>query len=95
MRLLVDAQLPPTLARWFGEHGIAATAVRELGQRDSAVTMQLKMSSALTPTLSPGAPPGRGSLLWAHWIQSPFSGCRMTDEMFSLSPGAPRGRGLG
>jgi hypothetical protein len=45
--------------------------------------MQLKMSSALTPTLSPG----RGSLLRAHWIQSPFRGCRMTDEMFSLSPG--------
>ncbi|MBI5383277.1 MAG: DUF5615 family PIN-like protein [Verrucomicrobia bacterium] len=35
MRLLVDAQLPPALARWLGEHGVAATPVRELGLRDS------------------------------------------------------------
>ena len=35
MRLLVDAQLPPALARWFGELGIAATPVRQLGLRDS------------------------------------------------------------
>jgi predicted nuclease of predicted toxin-antitoxin system len=35
MRLLVDAQLPPALARWFGERAIAATPVRELGLRDS------------------------------------------------------------
>ncbi len=35
MRFLVDAQLPPTLARWLGERGGAAAAVRELGLRDS------------------------------------------------------------
>ncbi|HIL68713.1 MAG TPA: hypothetical protein EYG38_02535 [Verrucomicrobia bacterium] len=35
MRFLVDAQLPPSLARWLGEQGIAATPVRELGLRDS------------------------------------------------------------
>ena len=35
MRFLVDAQLPPALARWLGEKGFAATAVRELGLRDS------------------------------------------------------------
>lgn len=35
MRLLVDAQLPPALARWFGEQGLSATPVRELGLRDS------------------------------------------------------------
>ena len=35
MRLLIDAQLPPALARWLGEHGVAATPVRELGLRDS------------------------------------------------------------
>jgi predicted nuclease of predicted toxin-antitoxin system len=35
MRLLVDAQLPPALARWLGEHGLSATAVRQLGLRDS------------------------------------------------------------
>ena len=35
MRFLVDAQLPPALARWFGEHGFSATPVRELGLRDS------------------------------------------------------------
>lgn len=35
MRLLVDAQLPPALARWFGERGLAATPVREVGLRDS------------------------------------------------------------
>ena len=29
MRFLVDAQLPPALARWLGEKGFAATAVRE------------------------------------------------------------------
>ena len=35
MRFLVDAQLPPALARWLGEHGCAATPVRELGLRES------------------------------------------------------------
>lgn len=35
MRFLVDAQLPPGLARWLGEHGQAATPVREAGLRDS------------------------------------------------------------
>ncbi len=35
MRFLVDAQLPPALARWLGEHGHSATPVRELGLRDS------------------------------------------------------------
>jgi hypothetical protein len=36
MRLLVDAQLPPALARWLGEHGLSATAVRQLGLRATA-----------------------------------------------------------
>ena len=35
MRFLVDAQLPPALARWLGEHGCAATAVRDVGLRES------------------------------------------------------------
>lgn len=35
MRLLVDAQLPPALARWLGEHGLSAAAVRQLGLRDA------------------------------------------------------------
>ena len=35
MRFLVDAQLPPSLARWLGEHGHSASAVREEGLRDS------------------------------------------------------------
>ena len=35
MRFLVDAQLPPALARWLGEHGYSATPVREAGLRDS------------------------------------------------------------
>lgn len=35
MRFLVDAQLPPALARWLGERGFAATSVRELGLRES------------------------------------------------------------
>jgi predicted nuclease of predicted toxin-antitoxin system len=35
MRFLVDAQLPPALAGWLGEHGYAASSVRELGLRDS------------------------------------------------------------
>lgn len=35
MRLLVDAQLPPSLARWFGQHGFSATPVRQFGLRDS------------------------------------------------------------
>jgi predicted nuclease of predicted toxin-antitoxin system len=34
-RFLVDAQLPPALVRWFGEHGLSATSVRELGLRAS------------------------------------------------------------
>ena len=35
MRLLVDAQLPPALARWLGDHGLPATPVREVGLRES------------------------------------------------------------
>ena len=35
MRFLVDAQLPPALARWLGEHGQSAAAVRDVGLRDS------------------------------------------------------------
>ena len=35
MRLLVDAQLPPALARWLGEHGWPATPAREVGLRDA------------------------------------------------------------
>ncbi len=35
MRLLVEAQLPPALARWLGDHGQAAIAVREIGLRES------------------------------------------------------------
>jgi predicted nuclease of predicted toxin-antitoxin system len=35
MRFLVDAQLPPSLAQWLGEHGLAATSVRELGLANS------------------------------------------------------------
>ena len=35
MRFLVDAQLPPALTRWLGEHDFSATAVRDLGLRDS------------------------------------------------------------
>lgn len=35
MRFLVDAQLPPALARWLGDHGHAATAVRDVGLRES------------------------------------------------------------
>ena len=35
MRFLVDAQLPPALARCLGEKGFAAAPVRELGLRES------------------------------------------------------------
>lgn len=31
MKFLVDAQLPPALARWIGDHGHQATHVFELG----------------------------------------------------------------
>ncbi len=35
MRLLMDAQLPPGLARWLVARGFPAAPVRELGLRDS------------------------------------------------------------
>ena|SRR5436190_13725975 len=35
MRFLVDAQLPPALARWLGEHSVSASPVRELGLREA------------------------------------------------------------
>lgn len=35
MRFLVDAQLPPALARWLGEQGLSAASAREAGLRDS------------------------------------------------------------
>lgn len=31
MRFLVDAQLPPALARWLGSKGLSATSVRDVG----------------------------------------------------------------
>ncbi|HEX5219962.1 MAG TPA: DUF5615 family PIN-like protein [Verrucomicrobiae bacterium] len=35
MRFLVDAQLPPALARWLGDHSLSATAIRDVGLRGS------------------------------------------------------------
>ena len=35
MRFLVDAQLPPSLARFLAEHGEQATACRDVGLRDA------------------------------------------------------------
>lgn len=35
MRFLIDAQLPPALAQWLGEHSLPATAVRDAGLRES------------------------------------------------------------
>lgn len=35
MKLPVDAQLPPALARWLAETGCEAQAVREIGLRDA------------------------------------------------------------
>lgn len=35
MRFLIDAQLPPALAQWLGEHGLPASPIRSLGLRDS------------------------------------------------------------
>jgi hypothetical protein len=35
LRFLVDAQLPPALARWITDQGHEAAAVRDLGLRDS------------------------------------------------------------
>jgi predicted nuclease of predicted toxin-antitoxin system len=40
MRVWLDAQLPPALARWMRETlGLQATALRELGLRDAADTV--------------------------------------------------------
>ena len=36
MRFLVDAQLPPALARWRREAGHDAQAIREVGLREAA-----------------------------------------------------------
>ena len=35
MKFLVDAQLPPALARWLREAGCEAQAVREMGLREA------------------------------------------------------------
>jgi predicted nuclease of predicted toxin-antitoxin system len=35
VRFLIDAQLPPALARYFNEQGFEASAVRELSLRDA------------------------------------------------------------
>jgi predicted nuclease of predicted toxin-antitoxin system len=35
MRFLVDAQLPPVLARWFEDRGYEASAARDVGLRDA------------------------------------------------------------
>ena len=39
MRFLVDAQLPPVLARFLEEQGLEARAVREVGLRDASDTV--------------------------------------------------------
>ncbi len=36
MRFLIDAQLPPALARWLRAQGHEAKAVREVGLREAA-----------------------------------------------------------
>lgn len=36
MKFLVDAQLPPALARWLGEAGHEAAHVEDVGLRDAA-----------------------------------------------------------
>lgn len=35
MRFLVDAQLPPALARWIGDRGFSAAPVRDQGLREA------------------------------------------------------------
>jgi len=35
VKFLVDAQLPPALARWFAEAGCEAQAAREIGLREA------------------------------------------------------------
>ena len=35
MRFLVDAQLPPALAKWIADKGHSASAVRDQGLRNS------------------------------------------------------------
>jgi len=35
VRFLVDAQLPPALARWLGDRGLSAAPVREVGLHQS------------------------------------------------------------
>jgi len=35
VRFLVDAQLPPALARWLAERGVSATPIRDVGLRES------------------------------------------------------------
>jgi predicted nuclease of predicted toxin-antitoxin system len=35
VKFLVDAQLPPALARWLVEAGVEAQAVREIGLREA------------------------------------------------------------
>jgi predicted nuclease of predicted toxin-antitoxin system len=35
MRFLVDAQLPPALAKWIADNGHSASAVRDQGLRNS------------------------------------------------------------
>jgi len=35
MRFLIDAQLPPALASWLGDHGHSASSVREQGLRNA------------------------------------------------------------
>lgn len=38
MRLIVDQQLPPTLAKWFRDQGVDASHVRDLGLTGAADT---------------------------------------------------------
>jgi predicted nuclease of predicted toxin-antitoxin system len=53
VKFLLDAQMPPALARWLQEQGHEAQAVREVGLRDAedgAIWMHAKQSGTIIVT---------------------------------------------
>ncbi len=47
MKFLVDAQLPPALARWLAEAGFEAQAVREIIPRVPQIAAHLRQGTRL------------------------------------------------
>ena len=84
MRLLIDAQLPPSLCGWFSERGLAAThVIDELGGQtpDHAISRHVEQHEMVLLTKDDDFllrhPPIRSRLMWLRCGNITNRGLRM------------------